>query len=101
MTLIVAAFVSMIDRSVTPPLVPVIAVDLGSSIEAVGHSLTLYAVAYAAFQLVWSTLSTRWGRIRVLAVSTAVSGVANVYAGRLTSCRSRLRVRACGTAACD
>jgi predicted MFS family arabinose efflux permease len=78
MILIVAAFVSMMDRSVMPPLVPVIAADLGTSVEAVGHSLTVYAVAYAAFQLVWSTLATRWGRIRVLTVSTAVSGAANV-----------------------
>ena len=78
MILLVAAFISIVDRSVMPPLVPVIATDLGSSVEAVGHSLTVYAVAYAAFQLVWSTLATRWGRIRVLTVSTAVSGVANV-----------------------
>lgn len=78
MILIVAAFVAMVDRAAMPPLVPVVAADLGSSIGAVGHSLTIYALAYAAFQLVWSTLSTRWGRIRVLTVSTAVSGVANV-----------------------
>jgi predicted MFS family arabinose efflux permease len=77
-TLVLAAFISMVDRSVMPPLVPVVAADLGVSIEAVGHSLTVYAVAYAAFQLVWSTLSTRWGRIRVLTVSTAVSGIANI-----------------------
>ncbi len=78
MTLILAAFVSMIDRSVMPPLVPAVAADLGSSLEAVGHSLTVYAVAYAAFLLVWSTLSTRWGRIRVLTVSTAMGGAANI-----------------------
>jgi predicted MFS family arabinose efflux permease len=78
MTLILAAFVSMIDRSVMPPLVPAVAADLGSSLEAVGHSLTVYAVAYAAFLLVWSTLSTRWGRIRVLTVSTAVGAAANI-----------------------
>jgi predicted MFS family arabinose efflux permease len=76
--LIVAAFVAMVDRSVMPPLVPVVAADLDSSIGAVGHSLTVYALAYAAFQLVWSTLSTRWGRIRVLTISTAMSGLANV-----------------------
>jgi DHA1 family inner membrane transport protein len=78
MILIVAAFVAMVDRAVMPPLVPVVAADMGSSVGAVGHSLTVYALAYAAFQLVWSTLSTRWGRIRVLTVSTAVSAVANV-----------------------
>ncbi len=78
MILLVAAFVAMVDRAVMPPLVPVVAADMDASIGAVGHSLTVYALAYATFQLVWSTLSTRWGRIRVLTVSTAVSGVANV-----------------------
>lgn len=76
--LIVAAFVSMIDRSVMPPLVPVIADDFGTTIDDVGHSLTVYAVTYALFQLVWSTLSIRWGRIRILAISTGLAGAANL-----------------------
>jgi DHA1 family inner membrane transport protein len=78
MILIVAAFVSMIDRSVMPPLVPVIAADLGSSLDAIGHSLTVYAVSYAAFQLFWSSLAARYGRVRVLVVSTAIGGLANL-----------------------
>ena len=78
MILIIAAFVSMIDRSVMPPLVPVIAADLGTSIDATGHSLTVYAVSYAAFQLVWSTLANRYGRVRVLVTSTALGGLANL-----------------------
>ena len=78
MILIISAFVSMIDRSVMPPLVPVVANDLGSSLDAIGHSLTVYAVSYAAFQLAWSTLAARYGRVRVLVVSTAMGGLANV-----------------------
>lgn len=78
MILIIAAFVSMIDRSVMPPLVPVIASDLGASVNAVGHSLTVYAVSYAAFQLVWSTLAARYGRVRVLVASTALGALANL-----------------------
>lgn len=78
MILIIAAFVSMIDRSVMPTLVPVIADDLGASIDAIGHSLTVYAVSYAAFQLFWSTLAGRFGRVRVLVVSTALGGLANL-----------------------
>lgn len=76
--LIAAAFVSMVDRSVQPPLVPVIAADLGSSVDVIAHSLTVYSIAYAALQLVWGGLSTRWGRVRILAVSTSLAGVANV-----------------------
>ncbi|CAN3130813.1 MFS transporter [Mycobacterium sp. smrl_JER01] len=78
MILIIAAFVSMIDRSVMPPLVPVIADDLGVTVDSIGHSLTLYAVSYAAFQLFWSTLAVRFGRVRVLVVSTALAGLANL-----------------------
>ncbi|MGB3354469.1 MAG: MFS transporter [Mycobacterium sp.] len=78
MILVLAAFVSMIDRSVMPTLVPVIAEDLGAPIEAVGQSLTVYAVSYAALQLVWSTSAARYGRVRVLVVSTALAGLANV-----------------------
>lgn len=78
MILILAAFVSMIDRSVMPPLVPVIAGDLNTSLDAIGHSLTVYAVSYAAFQLFWSTLAARFGRVRILVVSTALGGVANL-----------------------
>lgn len=76
--LVIAAFVSMIDRSVMPALVPVVAGDLGSPLGAVGDSLTAYAIAYAAFQLVWSTLATRFGRVRVLVASTALGGLANL-----------------------
>ncbi|HYJ54671.1 MAG TPA: MFS transporter [Mycobacterium sp.] len=78
MILVIAAFVSMIDRSVMPTLVPVVAAGLGASLDAVGHSLTGYAVAYAGFQLVWSTFAARFGRVRVLVVSTALGGVANL-----------------------
>ncbi len=78
MILILAAFVSMIDRSVMPPLVPVIADDLGVPVDAVGQSLTVYAVSYAAFQLFWSTLAARYGRVRILVISTALAGSANL-----------------------
>jgi predicted MFS family arabinose efflux permease len=76
--LILAAFVSMIDRSVMPPLVPVIADDLGTGLDTIGVSLTVYAVSYAAFQLFWSTLAARFGRVRILVVSTALGGAANL-----------------------
>lgn len=78
MILIIGAFVSLIDRSVMPPLIPVIAADFGAPIEAIGHSLTVYAVVYAAFQLFWSTLAARFGRVRILVVSTMLGGLANL-----------------------
>lgn len=78
MILIIGAFVSLIDRSVMPPLVPVIAADFDTPIEAIGHSLTVYAVVYAASQLIWSTLAARYGRIRILVISTMLGGLANL-----------------------
>ena len=72
MILVIAAFVSMIDRSVMPPLVPVIADDLGSPIDGIGLSLTVYAASYAALQLGWATLAARFGRVRILVASTAI-----------------------------
>ncbi|AKS32484.1 MFS transporter [Mycolicibacterium goodii] len=78
MILIIGAFVSLVDRSVMAPLIPVIAADFGVPIEAIGHSLTVYAVAYAAFQLAWSTLAARYGRVRILIISTALAGLANL-----------------------
>jgi len=76
--LIIAAFVSMLDRSVMPPLVPVIADEMGVGVVAIGRSLTLYAVSYAACQLVWSSVAARYGRVRILVASTALGAVANV-----------------------
>ncbi|MCU1546763.1 MAG: hypothetical protein JWP30_1863, partial [Homoserinimonas sp.] len=73
-----AAFVSMIDRSVMAPLIPVIAEDMNASLASVGDSLSVYAICYAAMQLVWSALSTRWGRVLILAVSTGAAGLANL-----------------------
>jgi predicted MFS family arabinose efflux permease len=99
MILVIAAFVSMIDRSVMPPLVPVIADDLGSSIDAVGHSLTVYAVSYAVFQLFWSTLAARYGRVRVLVVSTALGGLANLGTAVVTDALTYSSVRGLAGAA--
>jgi predicted MFS family arabinose efflux permease len=78
MILIIGAFVSLIDRSVMSPLIPVIAADFGVPIEAIGHSLTVYAVVYAASQLFWSTLAARYGRVRILVISTMLGGIANL-----------------------
>jgi predicted MFS family arabinose efflux permease len=78
MILIIGAFVSLIDRSVMPPLIPVVAADFGAPISAIGHSLTVYAVVYAAFQLFWSALAARYGRVRILVISTMLGGLANL-----------------------
>lgn len=71
-------FWSTLDRSLILPLIPTIGSDLGVSVPAAATAITLQALAYAALQVVWGPLSTRWGRIRVLVLSTAIASVANL-----------------------
>lgn len=71
--LIALAFLTFFDRALLPPLLPVIARDLGAGIDDIGAALVAYTVAYAAAQLLWSVISIRVGRVRVLAISTALS----------------------------
>lgn len=71
--LIALAFLTFFDRALLPPLLPVIARDLGAQVDDIGHALIAYTVAYAAAQLLWSVVSIRVGRVRVLAISTGLS----------------------------
>jgi len=71
-------FWSSLDRTIVLPIVPVVAEDLDSTVLAAGMAVTSHAVAYSVLQLVWGPLSTRWGRVKVLWVSTAIAGAANV-----------------------
>ena len=71
-----AAFLSVFDRSTLPPLVPEIAADYGRPIDGVGGALTAYVISYAVMQLLWSVAALRWGRVRVVAVTTAIAAAA-------------------------
>lgn len=82
--LIFAAFLSMLDRSLLPPLLPVVAEDFGEPIESVGLAVTAYVLGYAVFQILWSIGSMRWGRVRIIAFSTLLAGVGNVVSAIAT-----------------
>ena len=71
-------FWSCLDRTILLPLVPVVAEGLGSTVLAAGMSVTAHALAYSILQLIWGPLSTKWGRPKVLWVSTALAAAANV-----------------------
>ncbi len=71
-------FWSCLDRTIVLPLVPVIADDFGSTLVVAGMAVTAHALAYSFLQLVWGPLSTRWGRPKVLWVSTGIAAVANI-----------------------
>ncbi len=71
-------FWSTLDRSLILPLVPTIAAELHASVSVAAMAITLHALAYSALQIVWGPLSTRWGRVRVLVLSTAIASAANL-----------------------
>jgi predicted MFS family arabinose efflux permease len=71
-------FWSTLDRTVALPLVPVLARDFAVPVAVAGAAISVNVFALAALQLVWGPLSTRWGRVRVLWVSTAIAAAANV-----------------------
>lgn len=74
-----AIFWSTIDRALALPLVPTIAADFdNASLALTGWAITGHALAYAVLQLVWGPLQTKWGRVRVLWVSTALATAAGV-----------------------
>lgn len=74
-----AIFWSTLDRALVLPMVPTIARDFDASDAVAGWAITGHALAYAGCQLFWGPLQTRWGRIRVLWVSTALGSVAGVF----------------------
>jgi MFS transporter, DHA1 family, inner membrane transport protein len=71
-------FWSTLDRSLILPLVPGIAADLRVAVAVAATAITAHALAYAGLQLLWGPLSTRWGRVRVLVLSTALAALANL-----------------------
>lgn len=81
-------FWSTLDRSLILPLVPAIARDLDVSVALAASAITSHAVAYAVLQLLWGPLSTRWGRIPVLVLTTALAALAcgaSALAGDITT----------------
>ncbi len=73
-----AVFWQTFDRSLVLPLVPVVAEEFGASIAAAGSAITFHALAYAILPVVWGSLSTRWGRVRILTVSTGIGAAASL-----------------------
>lgn len=73
-----AIFWQSLDRALLLPLVPVIADEFDASIAIAGTAIITHALAYALLQLLWGPLSTHWGRVRVLKVSTAIAAAASM-----------------------
>ncbi|MER7796248.1 MFS transporter [Microbacterium sp. NPDC096154] len=78
--LLTAAFLTFFDRALLPPLIPVIARDLGADVGDVGHAMTAYVLAYAVMQLGWAVVGVRIGRRRTLILSTPIGAVGAIVA---------------------
>src|SRR5690606_20216964 len=64
-----------------------IARDLDAPVALAATAITSHAIAYAVLQLLWGPLSTRWGRIPVLVLTTALAALAcaaSALAGDIT-----------------
>lgn len=71
-------FWSTLDRSLILPLVTGIAEEYEVTVALAATAITTHAFAYAGMQIVWGPLSARWGRVRILALTTALAAVANI-----------------------
>jgi predicted MFS family arabinose efflux permease len=77
---VLAAIVSLDMRIVTPVL-PTIAEALGATPGEVGYGITFYSLAYGSCQVVFGPLSDRYGRIRVVRVTTLLFACATALSG--------------------
>jgi len=76
--MLLAAMLSMYDRSTLPPMLDTIATGLNTSIGEVGAALSVFSIAYAASQLPWSMVSSRLGQVRVLRIALGLGAIAAI-----------------------
>ena len=66
-SLAAAGFASMASIRVADPMLPAIAREFGGDAAGAAVTITLFALAYGAMQLVWGPLGDRVGKLRVIA----------------------------------
>lgn len=71
----VTAFVSTLDRFAMPPMLVVIAHDLGVPLSEIVHAAGAYFLAYGLMQPVWGAVSDRLGRVRTMRVTLTLAGL--------------------------
>jgi len=76
--LALAAFTSGVSLRCVEPMLPRLAADFGSSVSAASAVVTSFALAYAAAVLVQGPLGDRYGKLRVVAIGTALAGAASL-----------------------
>jgi predicted MFS family arabinose efflux permease len=69
------AFVSTLDRFAMPPMLVVIAHDLGVPLSDVVTAAGAYFLVYGLSQPVWGTVSDRLGRVRTMRLTLLLAGL--------------------------
>jgi MFS transporter, YNFM family, putative membrane transport protein len=60
------SFTSQLDRLMIAPMLVVIAVEMGRSVEAVSQAAAVYFLCYGVAQVGWAVVSDRLGRVRTM-----------------------------------
>jgi YNFM family putative membrane transporter len=94
-----AVFMVAAETRMIAPLLPALAADLHSTLAAAGLLITLYALPYSVFQLVYGPLSDRFSRERVLAVALGLFALGTLCSGLAPNMASLLILRVCTGAA--
>jgi predicted MFS family arabinose efflux permease len=68
-----AAFASAASLRATDPLLPLIAVEFGSTAAAASAAITAFVLSYGLLQVVYGPLGDRFGRVRTIAAASLVS----------------------------
>ena len=71
-------FVSTLDRFAMPPMLVVIAHDLGVPLADVVRAAGAYFLAYGLSQPVWGLVSDRLGRVRTMRLTLLLAGLATL-----------------------
>lgn len=94
-----AAFMVAAEARVIAALLPALAADLHSTIATAGLLITVYALPYGLFQLVYGPLSDRFSRQRVLAVALGLFALGTLCSGVAPNMTVLIVLRVCTGAA--
>ncbi|MEV3869983.1 MFS transporter [Streptomyces sp. NPDC049906] len=78
-------FVSTLDRFAMPPMLLVIAVELGAPLADVLRAAGAYFLAYGVMQPVWGAVSVRWGLVRTLRLTLLLAALSTAAAAFVTT----------------
>ena len=94
MLLAVAGFFSLSATRLCDAMLPALALAFGTSMTDAAATISFYAIAYGAMQLVYGPLGDRFGKPRVIALASAFCAVSSTWAALAPTLDSLLMARA-------